>query len=85
MHSPIALKLSFEAFGGAKINPDSVLITYLKQPSVDLTQRLKPFITADGIDVPQADVPPGFHQLWIELKDEHGHIGGAPLTFQIAK
>jgi len=85
MHSPIALKLSFEAFGGAKINPDSVLVTYLKQPGVDLTQRLKPFITAGGIDLAQADVPPGFHQLWIELKDDHGRIGGAPLTFQIAK
>lgn len=85
MHSPITLKLLFEAFGGAKINPNSVLVTYLKQPSVDLTQRLKPFITAGGIDIVQADVPPGIHQLWIELKDQHGHVGGAPLTFQIAK
>jgi hypothetical protein len=85
MYSPIALKLRFEAFGGAKINPDSVLITYLKQPSVDLTQRLKPFITAGGIDIAQADVPPGIHQLWIELKDQQGHVGGGPLTFQIAK
>ena len=85
MHSPITLKLRFEAFGGAKINPDSVLVTYLKQPNIDLTQRLKPFITAGGIDIAQADVPSGIHQLWIELKDQHGHVGGAPLTFQIAK
>src|SRR5580704_8207785 len=51
MHSPIALKLRFEAFGGAKVDPDSVLVTYLKQPNIDLTQRLKSFITAAGIDI----------------------------------
>ena len=85
MHSPIALTVNFSAFGGAKINANSVLVTYLKQPNIDLTQRLKPFISAAGIDLAQAEVPPGLHQLWIELKDDHGHVGGAELTFQIVK
>lgn len=85
MHSPLDLKLQFQAFGGAAVNPDSVVVTYLKQPAIDITQRIKPFITKDGISIPQADVPPGKHQFWIELKDKDGRIGGAEFSFQIAQ
>lgn len=85
VHSPLDLKLIFRAFGGAKIDRDSVLVTYLKQPPIDLTQRLKPFITADGIDAPGAEVPPGTHQFWVELKDMDGRIGGNEFSFQVTK
>jgi hypothetical protein len=83
MSSPLDLKLQFHAFGGAAIDPGSVVVTYLKQPAIDLTQRLTPFITAQGIDIPQAQVPPGKHQFWIELKDNEGRIGGGEFSFQV--
>jgi hypothetical protein len=85
IHSPLELKLKFRAFGGAKINPESVVITYLKQPTIDITQRIAPYITAGGIDVSQADVPPGLHRFWIELKDDDGRVGGTEFSFQVAK
>ena len=85
VHSPLNLKLQFRAFGGAQIDPNSVVVTYLKNPTIDITQRLAPFITAAGIDVPQADVPPGRHLFWLELKDKDGRIGGGEFSFQVAK
>jgi hypothetical protein len=85
IHSPLDLKLRFHAFGGAEIDPDSVVVTYLKQPAIDITQRIMPFITAAGIDVSQAEVPPGTHKFWIELKDKSGRIGAAEISFQVAK
>jgi hypothetical protein len=85
IHSPLDLKLRFYAFGGAQIDLDSVVVTYLKQPAIDITQRIAPFITAAGIDVSQAEVPPGTHQFWIELKDKSGRIGAAQFRFQVAK
>jgi hypothetical protein len=85
VHSPLDLKLQFRAFGGAEIDPSTVVVTYLKDPAIDITQRLTPFITAAGIDVPQADVPAGKHQFWIELKDKDGHIGGGEFSFQVTK
>jgi hypothetical protein len=30
-----------------------------------------------------AEVPPGKHQFWIELKDKDGRIGGGEFSFQI--
>jgi hypothetical protein len=85
IRSPFELKLRFRAFGGAMINPESVVVTYLKQPAIDITQRITPFITAEGIDVSQANVPPGLHQFWIELKDDEGRVGGGEFSFQVAK
>ena len=85
VYSPLNLKLNFRAFGGAQINLDSVVVTYIKQPAIDITQRIQPYITADGIDVLQAEVPPGEHKFWIELKDQDGRIGGGEFTFEVAK
>jgi hypothetical protein len=85
LHSPLDLKLQFHAFGGAAIDPNSVVVTYLKDPLIDMTQRIAPFITADGINISQAEVPSGRHQFWIELKDNDGRIGATEFSFQVAK
>jgi hypothetical protein len=85
MHSPLDLKLQFRAFGGAEIDPNSVVVTYLKVPAIDITQRITPFISAAGINVPQAEVPPGKHQFWIELRDKDGRVGGGEFSFQVSK
>jgi hypothetical protein len=85
LSSPLDVKLQFRAFGGATIDPSTVVVTYLKQPAIDLTQRLTPFITAQGIDISQVEVPPGKHQFWIELKDNEGRVGGAPFSFQVGQ
>ena len=52
VHSPLHLQLKFQAFGGAKIDPESVKVIFLRTPNVDLTPRVKPFIQAGGIDMP---------------------------------
>ena len=85
MHSPIDLKLHFQAFGGDQIDPESVIITYVKQPAIDITQRIARYITPTGIDALQAEVPAGAHHFWIELKDRTGRIGAAEFSFQIAR
>jgi hypothetical protein len=83
--SPLALKVKLEAHGGAKIDPDSIVVTYKKTPLVNITQRIMPFISADGIIVPDAEVPPGLHAFRIELKDSHGNPAAADFSFQVGK
>jgi hypothetical protein len=85
LRSPLEFKLRFRAFGGAAIDAESVVVTYLKQPAIDITQRIARFITADGIDIAQAEVPPGAHQFWVELRDNEGRIGGTEVEFQVAQ
>jgi hypothetical protein len=85
VYSPLDFKLRFEAFGGAAIDKERVVITYVKQPDIDITQRIKPFITPTGIDIPQAVVPPGLHQFWVEVQDTDGRVGGREIDFQVVK
>jgi hypothetical protein len=85
IYSPVNFKLRFTAFGGAAIDPQTVVVVYVKQQTIDITARLKPFITENGIDIPQADVPPGLHQFWVQLKDSDGRMNGHEFEFQVAK
>src|SRR5262249_43305583 len=48
-HSPAHVQFRFEAHGGAKIDPKSVKITYLKTPPVDLTERVRSFMGPNGV------------------------------------
>lgn len=85
VYSPLDFEVTFRAYGGAKIDPDSVVVTYVKNPDIDITARIKPFLTAAGIAIPQAEVPPGSHQFWIEVKDSDGRSSGREVDFQVVK
>lgn len=82
--SPIRLRVKFESFGGAKIDPDSLKVTYLKSPAVDLTDRIKPFIQPTGIDMPGATLPPGDHALRVDVKDSDGRVATSSFVLKVA-
>lgn len=75
--TPLPLKISFVARNGVPIDPSSVRLTYLKRPNVDLTARIKPFITAEGVQIDRAAVPAGTHVLRIDVRDARGRTGAA--------
>lgn len=82
--SPMRLQLKFESFGGAKIDTDSLKVTYIKSPSVDLTSRLKPFVKPDGIDIPDAELPAGDHVIRVDVKDSEGRAATTSFTLKVA-
>jgi hypothetical protein len=49
VRSPLRLQLKFRGFGGAKIDLESLRVTYLKMPNVDLTSRVRAYAKATGI------------------------------------
>lgn len=67
--SPIELKISFEPHGGKTINTASVQVLYVKSKSVDLTQRVAPYITEKGLAISAAELPPGNHMIAISVDD----------------
>jgi hypothetical protein len=83
--SPFNWRVKFEAFGGAKIDKDMIVITYRKSPSIDLTQRLQPYIGPAGINLEGAEVPPGEHRIRIDVKDSNGRTSTAEMTIKVAK
>jgi hypothetical protein len=83
--SPLKLQVKFQSYGGADIDPASIKVTYLKNPAVDLTPRVKPFAQAADIDMPNAELPPGNHDIRIDVKDSAGRAGFAIFTIKVAQ
>lgn len=50
-----------------------------------MTQRLTPFIRADGIEVAAAEMPPGAHRVRIDVKDSDGRSTTDYLIITVAK
>lgn len=85
VQSPFDFKVSLEARGGEKIDPNSVKVVYMKSPFVDLTPRLKSSITASGIQFSKAEVPPGTHTIRITAKDTEGRETNSVVTIVVTK
>jgi hypothetical protein len=82
--SPMRLQVKFESFGGAKIDPETVKVIFLRTPNVDLTPRVKPFIQADGINMQDAELPPGEYMVRVDIKDSDGRPGTTSFTLKVA-
>jgi hypothetical protein len=83
LHSPMHLQLKFEPFGGAKIDPDSVKVTYMRTPNVDLTPRIKSFVQPSGIDIPDVELPAGEHMVRVDIKDSDGRAGTTSFVLKV--
>jgi hypothetical protein len=83
VHSPLHLQLRFEAFGGAKIDPQSVRMTFLRTPNVDLTARIQPFIQPSGLDMPDTEVPAGEYLVRVDIKDSDGRSGSVIFILKV--
>jgi len=84
-HSPIHFQLKFQSFGGSKIDPSGLQVTYLKVPAVDLTGRVKPFVQEAGVDMPDALLPPGEHPLRIDIKDSEGRTATTSFVLKVSE
>lgn len=82
LDSPLHFKLKFLAFGGSAIDVNTLAVTYFRGPNIDLTNRIRPYAKPSGIDIPDAEVPPGEHSIRIDVKDTDGRIGS--LNFILA-
>ncbi len=85
VQSPFNFRVKFRSHGNTEIDLDSLVVVYKKIPEIDLTQRLRPFVQPDGINMPSAEVPPGAHRILIFLRDSVGHGGEADIRFEVEK
>ena len=82
--SPVPLKVKFIARNNVAIDPASVRLIYLKEPNIDLTERIKSHLTSSGIDMTEAEIPPGTHHLRISLRDSQGRASTMTVKIIVA-
>jgi hypothetical protein len=84
VRSPMHFKVKFESYGGAKVDPESVKVIYLRTPNVDLTPRVKAFVQPTGIDIPDVQLPVGDHMVRVDIKDSDGRVGTTSFVLKVA-
>ena len=77
--------VKFKPRNGVEIDPEQVRVTYLREPAIDLTPRVKAFITAEGIEAPEVLAPPGEHVILVEAIDREGRTGRGKITLKVAE
>ncbi len=82
---PLTFDITFEPHNGATVDPATVKVTYLKEPVIDLTQRLRPYITPKGIQASNVEVPPGVHVIRIDLTDSQGRTSTSIVKIQVTQ
>lgn len=75
--------VKFKPRNGVAIDAAQVRVTYLRDPNIDLTARLKDFITSDGIEAPNVVAPAGEHLISIEAVDLEGRTGRGEITVTV--
>ena len=85
MASPLPLLIKFVPRNNVAIDPASVKLTYLKSKPIDLTKRILSHVTEDGIDMSQAEVPPGTHVMPHRLTDKQGRTGSTIIKLIVAR
>jgi hypothetical protein len=83
--SPFNLQLKFQAHGGSTIKPDSFHLIYLKSPVVDLTRRVRPYVTANGVEMMGAEAPEGQHMIEAKISDSDGRESSGVFVLNVTK
>jgi hypothetical protein len=83
VHAPFPIKIRFVPSSGNKINLDSVEIDVHKLVKISLVSRLKPYLTHEGINVPDAQIPSGTYNIHVALADDHGHRTETTQTWMV--
>lgn len=81
-NEPFRLAMEFVARGGARIDPASIRVTYLRASPVNITSRLQSFSTANGIQVQDAVLPAGEHTLRVDVSDDQGRTSTTLLSIR---
>ena len=83
--SPFNLEFKFQAHGGSSIKPASFHLIYLKEPAVDLTARVRPYVSANGVEMTGAEAPPGRHMIEARISDSDGREASSVFILNVTK
>jgi hypothetical protein len=70
---PVKLRVRFETTADAPVDIRTLKVTYLRLLGIDITDRVRPYVNENGIEVDNVEIPPGEHRIELEIKDRQGH------------
>jgi hypothetical protein len=80
--SPLEIQVRFYP-NPAAVNPESVKVQLVKFISIDITDRVKPYLSESGINVKEANIPAGKHLVRITVSDGEGETSSREIELQV--
>lgn len=79
---PVAVSVKF-APRNAPVDVSSLKVQVVKLIPIDITDRVRPYVTAEGIEIPDAKLPSGEYKVRLSLSDNAGGISRKEMTVTI--
>jgi len=81
---PVEIDVVFnQSKDGAEPNMSTLKVRYIKFFTIDITNRVKPYVVANRIHVTQAEFPKGDHTVEIYLEDLQGKASSKVVEFKV--
>jgi hypothetical protein len=81
---PVEIDVEFKlSKGGAEPNMSTLKVRYIKFFTIDITDRVKPFVAGNRIHAPQAEFPKGDHTVELYVEDTQGKASSKVIEFKV--
>ncbi|MBI5058025.1 MAG: hypothetical protein HZB61_15555 [Nitrospirae bacterium] len=80
---PVKLAVLFVPVEGKDVDLSKLKVEYLKFVTIDLTNRVLPYTTKEGIRIEKADLPSGKHTIKITVGDVSGGVTEQIFTMRL--
>jgi hypothetical protein len=80
---PLEISVKFVPRGGAPVDLTSLKVTLMKLFGIDITDRVRPYATPAGIQIPDAKLPSGEHTVRITVADASGGVSQKHVTLTV--
>ena len=80
---PLEISVKFVPRGGALVDLTSLKVTLMKLFGIDITDRVRPYASPDGIKIPDAKLPSGEHTVRITVADASGGVSQKHVTLMV--
>lgn len=79
----VPINVRFLKKAGTEIDLATFKVEYLKFITIDLTPRVRQYVTRDGINVPETKLPSGTHRIRMSVGDNTGMVTRQIFAFEV--
>ncbi len=84
VQSPFPIHIEFISAGAtAAVNMASLKLTYMKLWGIDITDRVRDYISGTTLSVPETDIPAGRHTIEIYIEDSNKNVSSRQITINV--
>jgi len=81
---PFALVVSLTPRDGAAPDPSTLRVECLKSPAIDLTPRIRPYVSPEGVNIDNVALPAGLHHFRVSVSDARGRMSEKDFTIVVS-